>query len=131
MRSLFITGKIIKAFVTTEMKMGFLLKKYYGVQRDRRFISIPEEEKQRRKEWEEQKKIIESEKAAAKLKEEEAKFLAEENSFSSKPSVQTSYATEKTRENLNVLLNNVTRSMEADICSVLLSVSIREILWVL
>ncbi len=47
----FRTGKVAVPFITTELKMGFLLEKYYGIQRDRRFISIPEEESRLREEW--------------------------------------------------------------------------------
>ena len=68
----FITGMVIKPFVTTETKMGFLLEKFYRVQRERRFISLPEEEQKRRREWEEKKKQLEEEKAAALKKEKEA-----------------------------------------------------------
>ncbi len=60
----FITGKVIKPFVTTEMKMGFLLEKNYKIQRERRFISIPEEEMKRRQEWEEKKKREQEQTAA-------------------------------------------------------------------
>ncbi|MEK6776866.1 MAG: hypothetical protein AABY87_08310 [bacterium] len=61
----FISGKIIKPFVTTESKMSFLLEKYYRIHRERRFVSIPEEEKKRRNEWEEKKKKLQEERAAA------------------------------------------------------------------
>jgi len=64
----FITGKVIKPFVTTESKMSFLLEKNYRIRREMRFISIPEEEKKRRKEWEEKKKIQE-ERAAQQMTE--------------------------------------------------------------
>ncbi len=46
----FHTSKVAVPFVTTELKMGFLLEKYYGVQRQRRFISVPEEERRLREE---------------------------------------------------------------------------------
>lgn len=61
----FITGKVIKPFITTEMKMGFLLQKNYSIRRERRFISVPEEERKRRMEWEEKKKKAEALKNAA------------------------------------------------------------------
>jgi len=51
----FITGKVIKPFVTTELKMSFLLEKNYKIRRERRFISIPEEERKRREEWQKRK----------------------------------------------------------------------------
>ncbi len=45
------TGKVVVPSITTELKMGFLLEKFYGIQRDRRFISVPEEESRLREEW--------------------------------------------------------------------------------
>jgi hypothetical protein len=60
----FITGKVIKPFIATEMKVGLLLEKHYGVRRDRRFVSVPEEEMKRRKEWEEKKKKLQDAKKA-------------------------------------------------------------------
>ncbi len=76
----FITGKVIKPFVTTEMKMTFLLEQYYGIQRERRFISIPEEEKKRRKEWEEKKKKKAEEELAAQERAEKEKIVSSEES---------------------------------------------------
>jgi hypothetical protein len=57
----FRAGKVAVPFITTELKMGFLLEKYYGVKRDRRFISVPEEERRLREERikEQQKKMAE------------------------------------------------------------------------
>jgi hypothetical protein len=70
----FITGKVIKPHVTTELKMGFLLEKIYGIQRDRRFISIPEEEMKRRREWEAKKKQKELEKKRAESSQPEGRM---------------------------------------------------------
>ena len=52
----FISGKVVVPHVTTELKMGFLLEKHFGVERNRRFVSIPEVEMARRREWEEKRK---------------------------------------------------------------------------
>lgn len=60
----FITGRVIKPFVEAEAAMTFLLEKYYGIRREMRFVSIPEEEKRRRQEWEERKKKKAEQKAA-------------------------------------------------------------------
>lgn len=63
----FITGRVVKPFVTSELNMGFLLEKYYGITRDRRFVSIPEEELRRRRTRDQRNRTghDEKEKAAA------------------------------------------------------------------
>jgi len=49
----FITGKTLKTYVASELRLTYLLEEYYGVSRERTFIALPEELEKRRLAWEE------------------------------------------------------------------------------
>jgi len=85
----FITGKVIKPFITTELKMSFLLGKYYNISQERRFISIPEEERKRREEWKKRKEAAETSAQSRQTKTESATTLEESSAALKAPDTTT------------------------------------------